>query len=62
MKRTQPRKLRDRRTGMSPYARHGKRPYAYSAEYEQWKLHAKAGHVRAIASDVAPIGWEFAET
>jgi hypothetical protein len=30
MKRTQPRRLRDRRTGKSPYQRHRKAPYSYS--------------------------------
>ena len=29
MKRTQPKKLRDRRTGLSSYQRHQKRPYVY---------------------------------
>ena len=52
MKRKQPRKLRDRRTGQSPYARYGKRPYAYSANYADWKRRAMSGEVRALGSDL----------
>jgi hypothetical protein len=37
MKRQLARKLRDRRSGKSPYARHGKREYEYSANYRAWK-------------------------
>lgn len=37
MKRIKPAKLRDRRSGQSPYARRKKVPYHYSAEYYQWK-------------------------
>jgi hypothetical protein len=37
MKRDKPAKRRDRRTGLSPYQRHGKREYRYSASYYAWK-------------------------
>jgi hypothetical protein len=37
MKRAKPAKRRQRRTGLSPYARYGKKPYTYSADYQQWK-------------------------
>jgi len=36
MKRYTPRKLRDRRSGQSPYQRHRKAPYRYSGEYYSW--------------------------
>ena len=32
-----PRSRRARKTGQSPYARHGKSPCAYSAAYQQWR-------------------------
>lgn len=35
-KRRQPRKLRDRRSGKSPYARYKKAPTRYSSAYYQW--------------------------
>lgn len=37
MKRNNPAKRKDRRTGMSPYARHGKREYLYSGAYQEWR-------------------------
>lgn len=37
MKRTLPRKLRDRRGGVSPYQRHQKAPYRYSTAYYEWR-------------------------
>lgn len=37
MKRTLPKKRRDRASGMSPYARYGKRPYVYSEAYRTWR-------------------------
>jgi hypothetical protein len=35
MKRRLPRKLRDRRTGKSPYQKYGKRPYVYSGDIRE---------------------------
>lgn len=37
MKRNKPPKRRDRRTGLSPYARYAKKPVRYSAEYYDWR-------------------------
>ncbi len=51
MKRQQPRKLRDRRTGQSPYARYHKRPHTYSPALQQWREHAKKGEVRALIEE-----------
>lgn len=31
-------KRRQRRTGMSPWARHNKREYVYSSAYQQWAI------------------------
>ena len=28
---------RVKKSGLSPYSRHGKRPYVYSPAYEQWR-------------------------
>lgn len=39
MKRPKPTRRRDRKTGQSPYAKHNKRPCAYSHEYNEWKDH-----------------------
>lgn len=36
MKRKHAPRRRDRKTGESPYAKHGKREYAYSANYREW--------------------------
>ena len=36
MKRANPPKRRDRRSGQSPYQRHAKAPYRYSAAYYDW--------------------------
>lgn len=47
MKRTTPKKLRDRRTGLSPYARYGKRPYTYSAAYHEWR-HGITSHTSRV--------------
>jgi len=37
-------KRRDRRTSLSPYARHGKREYLYSAGYRAWKARTVREH------------------
>jgi hypothetical protein len=37
MKRAYPKKRRNRKTGLSPYVRHAKREFAYSAAYMSWK-------------------------
>ncbi len=34
---SRPKARRSRRSGKSPYARHGKTPHVYSAEYQQWR-------------------------
>jgi hypothetical protein len=44
MKRNKPKKRRDRKTGMSPYARHEKAPYKYT-----WR----SPHARHQAADEA---------
>lgn len=36
-------KRRDRKTGLSPYAKYQKAPYEYSAAYRAWKSANKAG-------------------
>lgn len=36
MKRIRKAKLRDRRSGQSPYQRHAKAPFRYSAAYYDW--------------------------
>lgn len=41
MKRIKPAKRRDRKTGLSPYARHNKWPYEYSAAYKAWRAQFK---------------------
>lgn len=38
----QPAKRRMRKTGESPYARHNKGEYIYSAEYRSWRSQFKA--------------------
>jgi hypothetical protein len=37
MKRNKPPKRRDRRTGLSPYARYAKKPARYSTAYYEWR-------------------------
>lgn len=37
MKRNKPPKRRDRRTGLSPYAKYNKKPVRYSTEYHEWR-------------------------
>lgn len=41
VKRRQPRKLRDRRTGQSPYQKYHKAPYLYSGAYYSWRSRFK---------------------
>lgn len=36
MKRAKIARRRDRKSGQSPYARHGKAPYRYSSQYYDW--------------------------
>ena len=36
MKRATAPRRRDRRSGMSPYQRHGKAPFRYSTRYYEW--------------------------
>jgi len=49
MKRYKPKKRRDRRTSLSPYARKRKAPYQYSSDYQAWRRAALAGRVRELA-------------
>lgn len=34
---TRPTSRRARKSGQSPYQRHGKAPFAYNAEYQRWR-------------------------
>jgi hypothetical protein len=51
MKRPHPRKLRDRRSGQSPYQRHSKAPYQYSGAYNEWR-----GRYKRAAAKTAVAG------
>lgn len=50
---TQPKKRKDRASGMSPYARYGKVPYQYSGAYQAWRhgIVSHTSHVEAIEAD-----------
>lgn len=43
-------KRRDRSTGQSPYARHSKAPYVYSAAYRDWFSRNRVGGAKKAAS------------
>ena len=52
MKRATLPKRRDRRGGMSPYARHNKASYQYSGAYQSWK-HANDCRTKSGAKRLA---------
>ena len=43
---SRPRSRRARKTGQSPYQRHGKAPHYYSAEYQSWRSQFRKGEAK----------------